>query len=253
MLSFVQGWLAPRCNPIGIDFGSDALRLCQVQWTGEEYKLLAAATADVPTTVRNDPAARFNFFVETTRDLLAQGNFRGRQVVLALPASTMFVRHLRMPKLDDEQMKKALPWELRGKLPIDPSHAVLRHVIAGEIYQDQEQKLEVIVVAAGRELVNQMLAAATRAKLDVVGMHLVARGGGTRRRDDVRADDSGRGRSVQPGGGGRDEDQPRGGQDHAGAGVRESTGDRGAEGKARGESGCAGGRRAARGGRDAGG
>jgi type IV pilus assembly protein PilM len=172
MLSFVQGWLAPRCNPIGIDFGSDSLRLCQVQWTGEEYKLIAAATADVPTTVRNDLAGRYNFFVETTRDLLAQGNFKGRQAILALPAATMFVRHLRMPKLDEDQMKKALPWELRGKLPIDPSHAVLRHVIAGEVYQDQEQKLEVIVCAAGRELVNQMLAAAARAKLDVIGMNI---------------------------------------------------------------------------------
>ena len=38
MLSFVQGWLTPRCNPIGIDFGSDVLRLAQVQWAGDEYK-----------------------------------------------------------------------------------------------------------------------------------------------------------------------------------------------------------------------
>ena len=27
MLSFVQNWFAPRVNPIGVDFGSDCLRL----------------------------------------------------------------------------------------------------------------------------------------------------------------------------------------------------------------------------------
>jgi Tfp pilus assembly PilM family ATPase len=164
--------LRAALQPDRIDFGSDCLRMAQVMWTGEEYKLLAAASADVPPHVRTDVNRRFAFFVDTVKDLLGQGGFRGRQVTLGLPASNMFVRHLRMPKLDDEGMRKALPWELRGKLPIDPMNAVLRHVIAGEVYQDQEPKYEVIVVAAGREMVNQLLAAASRAKLDVVGMNI---------------------------------------------------------------------------------
>src|SRR6185295_2432359 len=108
----------------------------------------AAACADVPTAVRNDPAQRWNFFVQNTRDLLAQGNFKGRQAVLALPAASMFIQHLRMAKLDEEATKKALPWEARGKLPIDPTHALLRHMVAGEIYQDQEPKNEIILMAA---------------------------------------------------------------------------------------------------------
>ena len=33
-------------------------------------------------------------------------------------------------------MKKALPWEARGKLPIDPSQALLRHLVArGEAHR----------------------------------------------------------------------------------------------------------------------
>jgi len=106
------------------------------------------------------------------KELLVEGKFRGRQAILGLPAAAMFIQHLRMPKLDGEAMKKALPWELRGKLPIDPSHAQLRHVIAGEIYEGQESKSEVIVIAAAREMVHSFLAAAARAKLDVIGMNV---------------------------------------------------------------------------------
>lgn len=172
MLNLVQNWFAPRANPIGVDFGSDSLRLAQVHYTGSEYRLLAAASADVPNHVRHDPAARLAFFVETTRDLLAQGNFRSRQAVLALPAASMHIQHLRMAKLDENETKKALPWEARGKLPIDPSQALLRHLIAGEVYQDQEPKNEVIVMAAARDFVNQLLAAAAKARLDVIGMNM---------------------------------------------------------------------------------
>src|ERR1051325_2677144 len=137
MLSFVNSWFGSRANPIGVAFGSDCLRIAQTQWTGDEYRLIAAASADVPGHVRKNPVGRMMWFAETARDLLSQGNFKGREAMLALPAASMFVRHLKMDKLDEEELKKALPWELRGKLPIDPSHAVLRHVIAGEIYAEQ--------------------------------------------------------------------------------------------------------------------
>ncbi|HLL88850.1 MAG TPA: pilus assembly protein PilM [Tepidisphaeraceae bacterium] len=170
MLGFVQNWFGPKLNPIGIDFGSDALRLAQVQVVDGEHKLVAAASADVPAHVRKDPAARVQFFAETVRDLVAQGNFKGRRVMLNLPAAHMHIQHLRVPKLSDDELRKALPFECRGKLPVDPGHCLLRHLVAGEIYTDNDPKLEVIVMAAARELVNNLLAAATRAKLDVVGM-----------------------------------------------------------------------------------
>src|SRR5262249_52860822 len=109
---------------------------------------------------------------ETTRDLLAQGDFRGRQAILSLPVASMFIQHIRIAKLTEEETKKALPWEARGKLPIDPSHALMRHIIAGEVFQDQEPKNEVILLAAARTFVEQLLGAAAKAKLDVIGMNV---------------------------------------------------------------------------------
>ena len=172
MFAFVQSWLKPTANPIGIDFGTDSLRMAQVEVVDGDFKLIAAASADVPSHVRNEPSARLEFFADTTRELLTAGNFRGRRAVMALPAASMFVQHLRMPRMDDAETRKALPFEAAGKLPIDPLFAVMRHVVAGEVYQDQEAKSEVVLMAASRDLVNQLLATASRAKLDVVGMNV---------------------------------------------------------------------------------
>jgi len=172
MLSFVQSWFNPASSPIGVDFGSDCLRVAQVELIGNEHHLVAAASADVPPHVRNDPTARFAFFADAMRDLLAQGNFRGRRVILSLPASLMHIQHLRVPKMDDEALKKGLVWEARGKLPFDPTQAVLRHLVAGEVYHDQEPKYEVILMAARRDLVDLYLAAANKARLTVVGMNV---------------------------------------------------------------------------------
>lgn len=172
MWALLKKWLGQAVNPIGIDFGSDSLRLAQVQVIGGEPRLIAAARADVPDAARTDPAARATFLVHALRDLVAQGKFQGRRAMLGLPAASMFIQHIRLPKMDDEATKKALPWEARGKLPIDPSQALLRHLVAGEIYQEQEPKNEIILMAASRELVNQLLSAAAKARLDVVGMNV---------------------------------------------------------------------------------
>lgn len=172
MLSFVKNWIGAKASPIGVDFGSDSLKLAQVGRVDNEWKLTAAASTDIPSHARHDVSVRMNFLVGALRDLLSQGGFNGRSVVLSLPAASMFIQHLRLPKMEEDALKKALPWELRGKLPIDPSHALLRHHIAGEIYQEQEVRNEVIVMAAGRDLINQFLATAAKAKLDVVGMNV---------------------------------------------------------------------------------
>lgn len=172
MFGFLKNFVSSNANPIGVDFGTDCLRMAQVQIVDGEPRIAAAASADVPSHIRNDPNARAAFFVETVRDLLAQGKFKGRQAVLALPAAQMFIQHLRIARMDDEALRKALPWEARGKLPIDPAQALLRHTVAGEIYQDSEPRDEVILMAAARETVNSLLAGAAKAKLDVIGMNV---------------------------------------------------------------------------------
>ncbi len=175
MLKFVNSLFAPKPNPIGVDFGTDAIRLAQVQWAGTEFKLAAAATADVPSMIRNDPAARQQFFIDSMRELLAQGNFRGRQVVLTLPAASLQMQHIRVAKMDDAALKQAIPWESRGKIALEPGAALIRHMVAGEIYSETDPKLEVIVMAASRTTVNDYLAAAAKARLDVAGMQVEPR------------------------------------------------------------------------------
>src|SRR3954451_11265768 len=108
MLSFVQNLFAPKPSPIGVDFGSDELRMAQVRMVGGEYVLSCAASMDVPSHAKNDPNARLSFFVDAIRELMADTKFAGRQAVLGLPAAWAHIIHLRMPRLEIEARKKAL-------------------------------------------------------------------------------------------------------------------------------------------------
>ena len=172
MLGFVQNWLSPWSNPIGVDFGTDCLRLAQVQWDGSDYRLAAAASAEVPAALRDDPAGRRAFFVENVRDLLVQGGFRGRSAVLALPAAETSLRHVRLPKQNADATKRATAARVRGAVSGEPDAAVIRHVVAGEVVTDGRRDHEIVCMAARRDRVLDYLAAAADARLSVAGMNV---------------------------------------------------------------------------------
>src|ERR1700722_3097682 len=111
MFGFIQNILQPRPNPIGIDFGTDALRMSQVQFDGNDFHLIATATAPVPADIRGDIPRRMEFFTKTVGDLLAQGKFRGRRVVLGLPSAWTFIRNFRASGIDADSIKLGVPGE----------------------------------------------------------------------------------------------------------------------------------------------
>jgi len=155
---------------MGVDFGTDCLRIAQVQQSGGDFHLHAAACVDVPPNVRADPNSHLEFFARTIPHLLAQGPFRGRQAVLGLPASVVHIQNLTLPPTDEKDLKTAIVREAGLKLPFDPSHALIRHTIVGHAQESAGH--HVIVMAADSRWVNKYIEAARTARLNVVAMNV---------------------------------------------------------------------------------
>ena len=168
----VLSWFSSRVNPIAVDIGTDTIKLLQVEPGKDgQHRLVAAVCEVIPDELRSKHADRDNFVGEAIRKAIADG-FRGKQVVTSLPSNNMAVQHLRVGKMSNDELIKALPFEAAGKLPFDAGRAVIRHTIAGEVYQNQEAKQEVIVMAAPRDAVDRHLNVLSIAKLEVVGIHV---------------------------------------------------------------------------------
>jgi type IV pilus assembly protein PilM len=178
MFGFVQSIFAPPAYPIGVDFGTDALRMAQVQIDGGDFRLLAAAIAEIPANIRGDPEARLEFFAEHARHLLNTGKFRGRRAVLGLPPSVVHTQQLALEPMDEKLIPEAInacakqKHRQELKLPFDPERALLRHAVVGQTRDGGDPRLHVIVMAADRQWINQFIAAARQSRLDVVAMNM---------------------------------------------------------------------------------
>lgn len=170
-MGFLGSLLKLGAAPIGVDLGNANLKLAQVNIQDGQPVLTAAASEPIPSEVRADPKGRIDFFLATVSKLLSRGGFRGRKVALGLPASFMHYHRLRLPQMDDAGIKQAIGFECADKLPFHPSRALIRHLVAGDIYEDNEPRHEVIVMAARRELTDRLLDAAGKAKLEIAGVN----------------------------------------------------------------------------------
>lgn len=167
----VLSWFASKLSPIAVDIGTESIKLLQVEPRENQFRLVAAMGETIPDEARAKAADREAFINDALKRMLNEG-FRGKQVVTCLPSNVMAVQHLRVGKMSPEELVKALPYEAAGKLPFDAHRAVIRHAVAGEVYQNQESKQEVIIMAAPREGVERYLNLLSKQKLEVVGIHV---------------------------------------------------------------------------------
>ena len=169
----------PHTFPIGLDLGSDAVRLLQLRAAGPAgadgcgaLAVAAVARRELPAGCGNSPDARLAAALHVARDLLrGDTGFTGREVVVALPRHLVECRALRLPlppgnaaALTGHHVPDAsLDREAAAAFGLDLSTAYVRYLHAGEVRHNGEPRREVIAVAAGAGRVDHFLEQLNRA------------------------------------------------------------------------------------------
>ncbi len=153
----------PDAGRVGIDLGSNALRLVQV---APGPTVAAVASVDVPDALRDDFVAFATSLPDLLRRLRTAAGTKATSADIVFPSRRQHWLTLRMPKVDAMELSDAVRFEVAGKLPFDPAEAVLRHEVAGEVHTKDGPRLEVLVSAARRRDVSMLVAAVEKAGFD---------------------------------------------------------------------------------------
>lgn len=167
--------------PVGIHLNAESVQMVQLGLTdnGVEIISTAAQTFAVPAdngaglarpVSEAEAAERFAPAREFIRTKMTTDGFKGKDVVVSLPSSNLAIQHLRLPPMPGDELAAALPYELQGKLPFEVKDAVVRHILAGTVSENNEPKQDVIVLAARRGSVERAASMMGRLGLNVVGV-----------------------------------------------------------------------------------
>lgn len=159
--------LTPTSFPIGIDFGTSAMKVLQLG-PGEPPALVSAVSIETPEPLLGDPKRRFLWQLSQLGDAVKAGHFKGRKAVCVLPASVTYTKQMQFPKSEGVDIRDLAQTALATQLECDPSAFVMRCVDVGPV--GSGAKHEVIGMAVARDFVDHLMVSLKQAKLEPVGM-----------------------------------------------------------------------------------
>jgi len=145
-----------KVQPIGLDIGHRSLKMVQLALGEDRPKVLAARRIPVASD-EGDPREQEKAVVAAIQCLLADGQFRGRDVVSALPIDKIKITSLRLAEAEMDQADGILRREAAERFSLDPAKDAIDYLPAGSVRQGDEVKNEYILFAIDNEIVSTQI------------------------------------------------------------------------------------------------
>jgi len=152
---------------IGLDVGSEHVRLAQVKRSGAGYSLVAYGVVDLPMgAVVEGEIVDPESTAASIREVVRQSGARGKDVNIGVANQRVIVRLVDLPYMDREELAGAIQYQAQDYLPMAVEDSVIDFQIIGDYMTPaDEHMMEVLLVAAHRDMIGNVVAAVDRAGL----------------------------------------------------------------------------------------
>lgn len=159
---------------IGVDVGSTGVRAAELAMRSVPPQLVRVAQVPMPEgAVSNGEIRDPALVADALRELWSRGKFRSRDVVLGVANQRVVVREVALPWLSDKELRESLPFQVQEFVPIPLEEAVLDFHVLEEFEREGRRMVRILLVAAQKGMIQQIVQAAEAAKLRPVGLDLV--------------------------------------------------------------------------------
>ncbi len=149
----------------GLDIGSHAVKMIALRPAKGElpFELVHFGVADVPEdTIVDGAIADEEPVARTITELLDQHKVKSPLIAASVSGNAVIVRRVTLPRQDPDDLRAALPYEAEEHIPFDIDDVDLDFAILSE--DDESGSMDVVLVAAKRERVDEHVAVIEAAK-----------------------------------------------------------------------------------------
>lgn len=157
--------LAKRKGIVGIDLGHSAIKVVQIERNGAGFKVARyGAIPTPPDAIKDGVVVDPEAVGAALKTLLKEAHVHAGIGVVAASGGTVFVRQVPYPKMTTAMLRESLKFEAGRYIPGSADESYVEAEIRGE---HDEAHMNVLLVAAPRDLVGSRIAALERAGLEV--------------------------------------------------------------------------------------
>lgn len=150
---------------VGIDLGHFTMKVVQIDRTQAGWKVTKVGSMFTPQgTVRDAIVTDTETVGAALKSLIKQTGISSKSAILSVQGASIVVRNVRVPKMAETNLRKSIKLEAGRYIPNSVDESYIECEIIG--YPD-DSNMDVLIVAAPKDLVNSRVAAAEIAGLDV--------------------------------------------------------------------------------------
>lgn len=147
---------------IGVDLGSQAVKLVRCQITERGPLLTHLAIKTVPREEEKD----LSFGKELLKAIFREIDLKPQKVRLVCSGTGMHIRRLSLPSMPKEELKEAVRWELKRQIPQPIEDMEVRFYILGEEKEGRASgQVDLIAVACPQTHLERLLTIAEKAEI----------------------------------------------------------------------------------------
>lgn len=160
---------------VGLDIGSHAVKMVALRAAKGElpFELTHFGVAELPEeAIVDGSVAEPGAVAQTVAALLEQHKVRSKLVATSISGNAVIVRRVSMTRKTPDELRESLPWEAEEYIPFDVDEVDLDFAILGE--DEEQNSMDVVLVAAKRDRVDEYVEVIERAKRSTTVMDLDA-------------------------------------------------------------------------------
>lgn len=173
------GIAKPKQGPIvGLDISAGSVAAAEVAVNGSAQVTASAIGPLDPGAFHEGEVLDAELLSAALKSLFSE-NKLGKQVRLGIGNQRLVVRMMRLPAIDDpKELEAAIRFQAQEQMPMPLDQAVLEYQIVGGVPAEEgsQPQVDVVVVAARREMIATFVEPLRRAGLEPVGIDLSAFG-----------------------------------------------------------------------------
>lgn len=142
---------------IGLDIGSSSIKVAEIKDTKKGYQLDNFGIQPLPPEVIVDGALmNGSAVVDAIQTLIGERKIKTKNVCTSVSGAAVIVKKIKIPAASEAELAQSIQWDAAQYVPFDINEVNLSYEILGGA--DSEGNMDVLMVAAKKDLINDYVA-----------------------------------------------------------------------------------------------
>ena len=162
----------PAFNHFGLDIGSHSIKLVQLSGSSQSPSFVTAGQFQTPPqALLSEADEDLQELANVIKNLIKEAKVTTNRVITSLPESQIFTRVVEMPQLSKQEMQSAIDYEAEQYVPLPMTEVTLTwQILSTKVNAEKKTVMEVLLVAAPKNLINKYLKILKMADLSPVSV-----------------------------------------------------------------------------------